>query len=201
MCSSDLDWQAGTAFARYGDEEFYNNAIDYNDTSGRPYYQGSYTGGDGGEIPSSPGFGVTTQESADLLDEWAADVDAYFNGGDGEDPIEDLSGMGKSSFPLLVKVENNSWRPFDDDASGLDGWLGVSPSWVRIDNPQDIMAHNDKPITGEFQMYLAGLSASSKLFIGGSFTIDNVREDVWGYSRGTLEEVKEEENETPSCGE
>lgn len=196
----EQDWMAGTAFARFGDEEFYNNAIDYNDLEGRPYYQGSYTGGDGSEIPGSPGFGLTDNESASLMDDWAAEVDAYFNGGDGVEPLSDLTGMGKSTFPYKMKIENNSWRPLDGDSSGLDGWLGVSPSWVRIDNKDDIQAKNDKPITGEFQIYLAGLSASSKLFVGGTFKIDNIREDVWGYSRGTLEEVKAEENETPTCG-
>ena len=123
----------------------------------------------------------------------------------GDTEVTDLADIGKSEFPLQMKIEDNSWRPEDDVASGLDGWLGVSPSWVRIDNPEDIAAGTKTPITGEFQIYLEGLAAASKVLVRGTFTIDNVREDVWGYhgpdGATTFEEVKETENDTPVCGE
>ncbi len=130
---------------------------------------------------------------------WLDNVDDYFNGSR-DTSLNDLATLGKSAFPVVMKLEDNGWREVDDVSAGLDNWIGVSSSWVQIDNPEDIGVHPDKPITGSFQMYLEGVAAASKLFVGGTFSIENVRDDVWGYSP-TLEDRKREENSTPVCGE
>ena len=60
--------------------------------------------------------------------------------------------------------------------------------------------HQDKPLTGHFQIYLESASAASKVLVQGDFTVDHIRKDIWGYSP-SLEERKTEENNTPTCGE
>jgi hypothetical protein len=118
-------------------------------------------------------------------------------------PISDLAGMGRSQFTPFFFVEDNSWRPADpsgaEGATGLDGWLGVMPGWVRIDNPEAIEVGNDEPVTGEFQVYVEGVAAASKVLVRARFTLEDIREDTWGYSP-TLEARKQAENDTPVCG-
>jgi hypothetical protein len=214
------EWQAGYSFARFADEEFYGHATDYSDEYYRPFYVDAYgesstyscgdaadTDGDGLGDGADPDCEVSGYEGASIPapknvnpDEryanWVENVEEFF-----ASDVTDLADIGKSDFPFQVMVEDNSGRPVDGTTAGFDGWLGVSPSWVRIDNPEDIKLNPDKPITGEFQVYLEGVAAASKMLVRGSFTINNVRDDVWGYYRGTLEEVKAEENNTPTCGE
>ncbi len=221
-------WLAGYTFARFGQEEFYGHATDYSDELYRPFHIDWYSGscannededGDGLKDDADPdcayGFeGTNIPEPRGVNPDeryasWLENTEEYF-----ATDVTDLAALGKSEFPFQPKFENNGvggsdetvtttpeGRPIDGFNSGLDGWLGVSPSWVRIDNPQDIAIGTDTPITGEFQIYLEGVAAASKVLVRGTFSIDNVREDVWGYNNGTLDEVKREENNTPACGE
>jgi hypothetical protein len=218
----DQDWAAGTSFARFADEEFYSHPIDYADELYRPFHVDWYAdstcsngadddldlleddadpdcannGFEGASIPESRGI---SDDASERYETWRSNVATYF-----AEDVDDLSKFGKSDFPLAMQFENNNnaERPVDGTSAGLDGWLGVSPSWVRIDNPGAIQTGRlDAPITGEFQIYLEGVAAASKLLVGGSFSIDNVREDVWGYEKGTMEALKAEENNTPACGE
>lgn len=186
----EQDWQAGSAFSRFGDEEFYLHAIDYADEAYQPFHLDWYPGAAAGYA------GLPVPPRAGIYDNWVTEVETFFT-----DEVDELETLGKSTFPLQMKIENNNWRPEDDVASGFDRWIGVSPSWVQIDNPEDIKANNDVPITGTFQMYLEGVAAATKVLVSGSFTIDHIRKDVWGFNQGTLEEVKAEENNTPTCGE
>ncbi|MDP2312274.1 MAG: hypothetical protein Q8P41_05160 [Pseudomonadota bacterium] len=212
----EQEWQAGATFARFADEEFYGHAIDYQDELYRPFYANSYAGdcnngtdddGDGYRDAGDPDCVVGDFEGTSIPQPRGANPDEIYNNWVSvtedwfAESVTDLNTIGKSAFPLEMKIENNNWRSVDESASGLDSWLGVSPSWVRIDNPEAIEVGNDTPITGEFQIYLEGVAAASKVFVHGTFSIDNVREDVWGFQRGTLEEVKQEENNTPTCGE
>ncbi|MDP2310502.1 MAG: hypothetical protein Q8P18_31075 [Pseudomonadota bacterium] len=193
--SFEREWQAGNTFARFADEEFYSHSVDYADEAYRPFYVNSYAGAEDGQ----PGTAIPVPRGAnpaEIYNNWVTSVEDWF-----VSDVTELSTIGKSAFPLQLKVEDNSWRPTDDVAAGLDGWLGVSPSWVRIDNPEAIEVGNDTPITGEFQIYLEGLAAASKVLVRGTFKINNVREDIWGFDQGTLDEVKREENDTPVCGE
>lgn len=191
--SIEQDWQAGNTFSRFADEEFYGHAIDYSDEAYRPFYVNTYIGAEDGQggtsIPVPRGA-----NPAEIYNNWVESVSEWAT-----TDVTELATMGKSSFPLALEIEDNAWRPADDVASGFDGWLGVSSSWVRIDNPEAIEINSDTPITGEFQIYLEGLAAASKVLVRGTFKINNVREDIWGFDQGTLEAVKEEENSTPAC--
>ena len=196
------DWKAGHTFARYGDEEFYGHSTDYQDVAGSPLYFPYYA--DVGGIPT-----------AQLYENWVAKVDEYFNGAEGIEPtVNDLADITASfekatTFPVSYEIEDNTWRlpegEADTSAIGLEEWLGINVSWVRVDNPQDIAAHNEKPVTGEYQIYLESAAAASKILVKGTFSIDNIREDTWGYESpdgySTLEEDKRVENDTPACGE
>ena len=56
----------------------------------------------------------------------------------------------------------------------------------------------DGTATGDFQIYLVGRESGSNMVIRGSFDINNIREDNWGYP--VLEDELIEQNETPvSC--
>jgi len=81
----------------------------------------------------------------------------------------------------------------------------MDTSWVHFDDSPDELAvrepgHQDKPLSGHFQIYLESASAASKVFVQGDFVVDHIRKDVWGYSP-SLSERKMEENNTPECGE
>lgn len=193
------EWQAGYGFARFADEDFYGHGIDYVDNVsagqagyGTPLYLNSYDG-HWGSASSYPNF-LEKLTSAVTYD---------------DSHPSDLTSIGKSDFPLNIKVEDNSWRPDnidpEDQANGFANWVGLDPTWVHFDaSPEELAkiatGRQDKPIEGDFQLYVESASAASKVLVNGRFKIDNVREDIWGYSP-SLEERKVEENNTPTCGE
>ncbi len=192
-------WEAGYGFARMADEDFYGHAIDYvdnisTDSSGYavPLYQDAYDG-HWGSANSYANFVEKLTEAVTYDDSHPSD----------------LAALGKSDFPVEIKVEDNSWRPDNgvegDAADGFGGWVGLDASWVHFDDSPDDLAkrepgHQDKPLTGHFQIYLESASAASKVLVQGDFTVDHIRKDIWGYSP-SLTERKVDENNTPECGE
>lgn len=192
-------WEAGYGFARMADEDFYGHAIDYVDNISvdsngypSPLYQPMYNG-HWGSSNNYAGFLSDLTEAVTFTEEHPSD----------------LAALGKSTFPLEIKVEDNSWRPdndvADDPADGFANWVGLDSSWVHFDDSPDDLAlrvpgHQDKPLVGHFQIYLESASAASKVFVEGDFTIDHIRKDIWGYSP-SLEQRKMDENNTPVCGE
>jgi hypothetical protein len=151
---------------------------------------------------------------------------------DRREPInEELGLMGKAAnFPLDLRVEDNSWRPtieleqaredylaangdtagfdprtVDYKAEGLDGWVGINPSYVRFKQGVDLTTLKpgklDKPLEGDFQFYYEALdNSASKLLIRGTFKINKLEEDVWGPDE-TMMETTQARNDTPECGE
>jgi|GEM_PF-1449543 len=94
------------------------------------------------------------------------------------------------------KIEANTWRPIDNTISGIDGWMEVHSSWVRLKTGQTV-APGEK-VAGDFQIFFEGSEAGSRLLVRGSFEITELDMDKWGYD--VLEDVKREENGTPYCG-
>lgn len=232
-------WMAGYAFGRMADEDMYGHQIDYvdpiSDTIGysgstedtrdkctlREYEVDDPGCGTGFNPPlyinqANPGdntsYGYYNGHwgSANTYSKFLENVQAGVSY-DADNP-SDLETMGKVSaeeFPFEIKVEDNAWRPdnqdADDGSDGFAGWVGVDPSWVHFDDsPSDLAGREpgkqEKPLTGHFHMYIESLSAASKVLVQGDFTIDHIAKDIWGYSP-TLEDRKIEENETPACGE
>jgi len=94
------------------------------------------------------------------------------------------------------KVEDNMWRPVNASVPGLDGWMEVSASWVRIKDGSDLSAGGQAE--GDFQIYYEGFESSSVLVVRGSFVVDKIHKDQWAYP--VLEDDKRDENGTPYCG-
>lgn len=94
------------------------------------------------------------------------------------------------------RIEDNAWREADSTDQGLDGWVDVHTSWVRIKDPSQLKV--DGTPEGDFQIYFYGAEANSHLLVRGSFKAEKVREDKWAYE--DLDAVKREENGTEYCG-
>lgn len=198
----EQDWLGGYSFGRFEDDDFYGHATDYVDQYNLPLYTWTYDGGGAGNLPQSNGD----------YDGWVDRVRERFTLSE-ENP-GDLATLGKTTFPIDVKVEDNGWRISDEEvqaesssnaAYGLENWVGVNTSWVKVDiTPEQIGAletgRQDTPLTGSFLISLDGLASASKLFVQGEFTIDHIRADTWSYGT-TLDQIKREENNTPKCGE
>ncbi len=202
--SIEQDWQGGYSFGRFVEDDFQGHPTDYLDQYGLPLYVYTYTA-QGGQLGNLP-------DSRSNYDGWVDDMVEEFTFS--ESNPSDLAGMGQSTFPLEIKVEDNAWRlsPEEEEAEqstsaayGLENWIGINTSWVKIDlTPEEVGAletgNQSKPVTGTFQVSLDGLASASKLFVNGSFSLDHITADVWGY-QNTLDEIKREENNTPECGE
>jgi len=94
------------------------------------------------------------------------------------------------------KIESNKWRPIDGTISGLDGWMEVHSSWVRLEANQTIA--DGERVKGDFQILFEGDEGGSRVLVRGEFDIEALREDRWGYE--ILEETKRNENDTAFCG-
>ena len=106
---------------------------------------------------------------------------------------DDLLDEGEARFEH--KIEGNMWRPIDNTISGIDGWMEVHSSWVRLKTGQTV-APGEK-VSGDFQIFFEGSEAGSRLLVRGEFEITELEMDRWGYD--ILEDVKREENGTPYC--
>jgi len=95
------------------------------------------------------------------------------------------------------KLEDNTWRPIDETITGLDGWMEVHSSWVRLKNGSKIKEGGK--VEGDFQIVYDGAESGSRLLVTGEFKVDDLREDQWGYD--ILEDEKREENKQPFCTE
>ncbi len=108
-----------------------------------------------------------------------------------------MLGASKDGEPKFEhKVEKNDWRPIDNTISGLDGWMEVHSSWVRLKTGQTVA--EGETVEGDFQILYEGSEGGSRVMIRGSFKIDELKADRWGYE--ILEDAKRKENKTPFCG-
>jgi len=80
--------------------------------------------------------------------------------------------------------------------SGLDGWMEVHSSWIRLQTGQTVAPGEN--VKGDYQIFYSGQESGSRLLVRGEFEITELDMDRWGYDR--LEDVKREENGTPYCG-
>jgi hypothetical protein len=94
------------------------------------------------------------------------------------------------------KIEDNFWRPIDKTVTGLDGWMEVHSSWVRLKHGSEIKDGGD--VTGDFQIFYDGAESGSRLLVRGEFKTRRLRADRWGYD--VLEDQKRDENNTEYCG-
>lgn len=94
------------------------------------------------------------------------------------------------------RVEDNAWREIDDADQGLDAWVDVHTSWVRIKDGATLEVGG--AAEGDFQIYFYGAESGSHTLVRGTFKIDEIKGDKWAYE--DLDAVKREENGTEYCG-
>ena len=127
-----------------------------------------------------------------------------------DNELQNYGNLSQDDFNFHVRVEDNGWRQTlpgeGGDPQGLDGWSGVNPSYVRFKTTEEKLqaiepGTLDSPLEGDFQLYLTSADTTGSVwFFSGSFTIETVERDTWGYSP-ELDVLKRDENSTPTCGE
>jgi len=174
------EWRAGYGHAKFAAEEFdalptlFGSAVTGTDDSQTSYLGLNYDDPDQEEVQRKID---AWYETAGL---WAQELSLY--------GFLDWDGFG-------VKIEDNQWRPVDLATSGLDNWLELNTSWVRIKEGADFSIGGQ--VEGDYQIYFLGRESGSSLVVKGSFKTTNIREDKWGYE--VLEDVKFEQNGTEAC--
>ena len=162
------EWRAGYATSKFAAEEFDVISPDY-----------TFVGMS--ETNPNPEFYSQIGETfGTLASVYAAEPAAY-------------GAMDWEGYQL--KVEDNAWRPIDASEAGLDNWIETHSSWVRIDDGSEIAVGGK--VTGEFQLTLAGVEAASQMIVRGTFSVDSLKEEKWGY--GVLEDEVRERNGTVVC--
>mgnify|MGYP007046920529 CR=1 FL=1 len=164
------EWRSGYARAKFAEEEFALSANDF------VFLGAAY------DSPDEAAYEAEVQNVVDNTLLWDAEPATYL--------FLDTD-LGVPEF----KVEDNSWRHVDNSEAGLDNWAEIHSSWVRIDDGAKF--EPDGHVSGDFQIYMVGVEADSKMLVKGSFDTTNIREDKWSY--GVLEEELYERNETVVC--
>jgi len=181
------EWLSGYAIAKYGAEEFDVLPNDF-----------LYVGADATN-PNPDGYSqavdTVTSNYATYAEELqrAGFMVAPKGIGDGG-RVVDIDG---EETPLLFdfKIEDNAWRPIDLATAGLDNWIEAHHSWVRIKDGSTFEV--GEKVEGDFQIYLAGFESASNLVVRGTFVVNELGDDPWGY--GVLEDEMREKNGTVPC--
>ena len=176
------DWSAGFGHARFAGEDF---------TSVPPVY-GNYENDEGDN------FMYATNRSTPDYDAYEASIAALGERSAlWESEMNDVAKASLDGTPYFShKIEDNLWRPINLTNTGLDGWLEMHSSWVRIKDGATFEPGSS--VEGDFQISYIALESNSRLLVRGSFAIEDLKEDPWAYP--VLEDVKRAENETDFCG-
>ncbi len=197
------EWYSGYAHSKFAAEEFESAWIVDVDavsdvTSGT---FGDCDIADGGECPAIREYDYGNQAWYLAIDSRDPDPAAYTEWVDWFNETADVWAAELTTYAGLshdgydYKVEGNQWRPIDDQESGLDNWVEVHRSWVRIDDGSTLEPGGKA--TGDFQIYFSGYEAISQMVVQGSFEVDEIKEERW--HNGVLEDELIDRNETPVC--
>ena len=177
------DWTSGFGHAHFAGEEFSSVAAQY----------GNF------ESDASDNFMYATNREEADFDLYQANIDSY---------VERINNWEKELTTLAMppgqdgseyfghKIEDNLWRPINSTNSGLDGWLEMHSSWVRIKDGATFEAGST--LEGDFQISYVALESNSRIVVKGAFAIESLKEDPWAYP--VLENDKRDENSTDFCG-
>jgi hypothetical protein len=180
----DTDSLAGYGFAKFAAEEFNSAPTAYGN------YDENGVGDDFRAVADDENW--TEEEYTASYDALVSDAEAW------EAELNDVARMqldGAGAFEH--KTESNAWRPMSLDFVGLGGWMELQSSWVRIDSGATF--EEGTPVSGDFQILYRGTEASSVMAVRGTFSVDSLRVDRWGYD--ILEDEKRAEDGTPYCAE
>lgn len=174
------EWLAGYGHGKFIDDEFTAHATDYgiyniadSITDAENVVTESWFSNDADSLA------VTAQSVQDYAVEWR----------------DELVTMGMAQEEFQLKVEDNLWRGFDGTTAGLEGWVQMDASWIRLDKKGPFVAGDT--VSGDFQVLYDGVKAPGYMLVTGSFVIESLEEDRWGYP--DLAAEKQAENDTPTC--
>ncbi len=179
------DWLAGFGYAKFAGDEFTANPASYGQFD---------ENGDGDsflvfndEQRADPDMGDYADAAADLREEALA----------WEKEITELAGANDGSTGAFYhRIEDNMWRPVDSSKAGLDGWMELQSSWVRVANSSNI--EEGGTVEGDYQILFSGFDSNSRLLVTGTFLIEDLKLDPWAYP--VLEDELREEYDNPYCG-
>ncbi len=170
-----VDWLSGFGHANFIGEEFYSEPGAYGNYY-NPYFNFTLT--------DQSFLSVTDRNNPDAADQqgWADSLQEYATLWESEmvNAANAYAGSaGSPSWTFEHKVEDNLWRAPDDRPAGIDGWMEVHQSWVRVKDGAKI--EKGGTAKGDFQIVFTGAETSSRMVVAGSFDITNIREDRWAY--------------------
>ena len=198
------DMISGYGFSKFAAEELTSRPGDYGDypdDGSDPVMEDNFLAVDDHERPDLSEY---DQRFESLCEKTVGAACPHLDGEDTSnlpmswaDEFVEVLGANKGGEPKFEhKLESNKWRPIDSTISGLDGWMEVHSSWVRLEAGQTI-AEGER-VKGDFQILFEGDEGGSRVLVNGEFDIEALREDRWGYE--ILEEAKRKENGTEFCG-
>jgi hypothetical protein len=188
------DWQAGFGYAKWADDIMTTIPTAYGreETQGTDTYFRGFTGVDvadraAPDMVEYENRAYAVREQVDLWEDEMVNVLGAYVGSAGSVP----------DWRFRYKVEDNIWRPIDTEEVGLDGWMEMHGSWVRIKDSSKI--EEGAQVEGDFQLFFGGSDSNSHLVVRGEFNIPELKVDRWAYEQ--LEETKRaEEGGQPFCG-
>jgi hypothetical protein len=186
------DWLSGHGFAKFSSDEYNSRGTAYGhydeDGDGPEFSEAnnpSFLGVIDRENPDMDDYAGYAEQLGELATNWASEV-------------TDVAGATYEGEPMFAhKIEDNSWRPIDLDPAGLDGWMEMHASYVRIHNDSDVTEGGR--VYGDFQILYDALDSSSHIVVQGTFDIPELRTDPWAYP--DLEEQLREESGMSFCEE
>lgn len=190
------EWLSGYGAGRFGSDDLgsipsayswtdpFANIAEYNSASRkykctegsmlRLFYPGSYfeatSDSDGNACESSSGgsYDAIVTDINESAATWMSE-------------LNDVMGAQIDGAPAFaMKVEDNSWRESDDVAVGLDNWVEVHSSWVRVKDGSNIEVGGSAE--GDFQILYQASESASYVLVTGSWKVDDIKEDKWGYN-------------------
>jgi hypothetical protein len=166
------DWNSGFGYGKFGDDEMISEANAYGNTDEEG--EGPvFTALEISERPE-PDLDLYTSRADELRtnsDAWAREMSEVAGAfvGDAADP----------SYRFTHKVEDNIWRPVDTTVAGLDAWMEVATSWVRIKNTGKVEVGGS--VEGDFQILLHGYDSETRVVVQGTFKVEEIKEDKYAY--------------------
>lgn len=193
------EWNSGFGSAKFSSDEFnvlpgeygdYEHVEDYEDNTREALF-------------SNSSHFLAINDRSDLTDSSLQDTYAAYSdklSNYAETWGEEMSSTAGATstdgnYVFSQKVEDNQWRELDAGLSGLDGWMELHHSWVRVKDNTSF--EPGSVVEGDFQIMMGGLDSGSRLLVIGTFKVEDLRTDPWGFP--FFEDEKREENNTPFC--
>jgi hypothetical protein len=188
------DWSSGYGSAKFAAEEFSSIPGAYGDYDHIELYEN-------GTYPplmanTSHFLAVSDRENPDqaAYDEYADALQAQSDIWATE--MSETLNANVGDWNFTHKIESNEWRDIDLSNAGIDGWMEMHASWVRVKGTPTFELGT--AVEGDFQLIYQGLESGSRLIVKGTFKVESLREDPWGYP--FLEDEKRGDNKTAFCG-